>query len=61
MMPLDLAKIEAGKLSLERRDFDFHALLEQVVAMIRPMVERKGLRFVYRLDPEVPQYVRWGC
>lgn len=54
---LDLAKIEAGKLSLERRDFDFHALLEQVVAMIRPMVERKGLRFVYRLDPEVPQYV----
>ncbi|KXB13336.1 ligand-binding sensor domain-containing protein [Xylella fastidiosa] len=54
---LDLAKIEAGKLSLERRDFDFHALLEQVVAMIRPMAERKGLRFVYRLDPEVPQYV----
>ncbi|AXI83113.1 response regulator [Xylella taiwanensis] len=54
---LDLARIEAGKLPLELRDFELHALLEQVVAMMRPMAERKGLRFVYRLDPGVPQHL----
>jgi len=55
---LDLARIEAGKLALERRDFALHALLRQVVALARPLAERKRLVFRCQIDPAVPPGLR---
>lgn len=52
---LDLARIEAGKLPLEQRDFDLQVLLAQVVALVRPIAESKGLRFDYGYDPDSPR------
>ncbi|MDG2525460.1 ATP-binding protein [Stenotrophomonas sp. HITSZ_GD] len=55
---LDLARIEAGKLSLERRNFPLHALLEQAMALARPLAARKGLAFVCEIDPALPVALR---
>lgn len=40
---LDLARIEAGRLELEVADFDLDALVEDVIALMRPLADRKGL------------------
>ncbi len=40
---LDFSKIEAGRLELEPVMFDLHAEVEQVLALVRPSAEAKGL------------------
>ena len=55
---LDLARIEAGKLSLEKHDFSLHLLLRQIVALARPLAERKGLSFRCEVDPGAPVALR---
>lgn len=45
---LDLARIEAGRLELDAVDFDLDMLVEEVVALMRPLADRKGL--VLRVD-----------
>ncbi|WP_332311017.1 ATP-binding protein [Stenotrophomonas sp. SY1] len=42
---LDLARIESGKLELESHPFDLGRLLEDVVTLMAPMAERRGLLF----------------
>lgn len=42
---LDLARIEAGRLELEAVDFPIDALIDDVVGLMRPLAERKALRF----------------
>jgi signal transduction histidine kinase len=42
---LTLARMEAGKESIDVRDVDIDELLETVVSMAEPLAERKGLRF----------------
>ena len=49
---LDLARIESGKLELDVRPFDFGQLLDEVVALMAPMAERRGLGFIYTPDFE---------
>jgi PAS domain S-box-containing protein len=39
---LDLSKIEAGKMDLYLERFDVSALVQDVVALVRPLVERKA-------------------
>lgn len=54
---LDLARIEAGKLSLDQRNFAISALIEHIVALMQPNAEKKGLRFICSVDPLTPPYV----
>ncbi len=49
---LDLARIEAGKLVLAGDPFDLQALVDEAVALMRPMAERKGLAFSVNLAPD---------
>lgn len=51
---LDFSKLEAGKLMLERVDFDLHALLNGTVAMVRPAAMQKRLRLLVRISPTTP-------
>jgi len=51
---LDLARIEAGKLSLEQRQFDPRQLVQQVATLARPLAGRKGLDFRVVVDPALP-------
>ncbi|MFC3228172.1 ATP-binding protein [Marinibaculum pumilum] len=50
---LDLAKIEAGKLTLERRPFDLGILLEGVMSSYAAAARRKGLSMRLDLPPEL--------
>ncbi|MBB3826880.1 ATP-binding protein [Xanthomonas arboricola] len=51
---LDLARIEAGKLPLDYRDFDLRQLIRQVVELVRPSAEQKQLAFECDLDDALP-------
>ncbi|WP_306291568.1 sensor histidine kinase, partial [Xanthomonas axonopodis] len=51
---LDLARIEAGKLPLDYRDFDLRQLVGQVVELVRPSAEQKQLAFHCELDDALP-------
>lgn len=55
---LDFAKIEAGRLSLERTDFSLRHLLEDVERLFRPTAQARGLRFQFELDPSLPEAVQ---
>jgi signal transduction histidine kinase/ActR/RegA family two-component response regulator/HAMP domain-containing protein len=52
---LDLSKIEAGKMDLYLETFDVAALVDEVTATVRPMVERGGNALVARADGELGQ------
>lgn len=49
---LDLARIEAGKLVLAEEPFELAGVVDEVVALMRPLAERKGLSFVLDAAPE---------
>jgi signal transduction histidine kinase/CheY-like chemotaxis protein/HPt (histidine-containing phosphotransfer) domain-containing protein len=51
---LDLSKIEAGKLAVERRDCSPVGLLAEVAALMRIRAEQRGLRFEVVLATPVP-------
>ena len=54
---LDLAKMEAGKLRLERNPFSLSALLAQVVSLYEKRAHSKGLQFSTDLPPSLPHNV----
>lgn len=51
---LDIAKIEAGKILIESKDFDLHGLVNSVIYMLAPMGEKKELTVSCTFDPETP-------
>ncbi|MGD8419252.1 MAG: ATP-binding protein [Gammaproteobacteria bacterium] len=51
---LDIAKIEAGKILIESKDFDLHGLVNSVIYMLSPMGEKKDLALSCNFDPETP-------
>jgi signal transduction histidine kinase len=44
---LDIAKIEAGRLTIESYDFDLCDVVEDVVKMLAPVAKRKGVALVF--------------
>lgn len=54
---LDLSKIEAGKIELERAEFDLASSLKTIVEMIRIRAVQKGIRFLYEEEPDIPRIV----
>jgi signal transduction histidine kinase/streptogramin lyase/BarA-like signal transduction histidine kinase len=53
---LDLARIEAGKLSLQEAEFDVRKLIEEVGELLQALAQRKGLQFDCSLAPDGPAY-----
>src|SRR6202140_4019481 len=51
---LDLSKVEASQLELERTGFSLNDLLEKVTEMVAARVHEKGLAMVYEIAPSVP-------
>ncbi|GIX49373.1 MAG: hypothetical protein KatS3mg131_3584 [Candidatus Tectimicrobiota bacterium] len=51
---LDFSKMEAGKLALEAAPFSLRELLAETLKPLAFQAQRKGLAFVYAVDPEVP-------
>lgn len=55
---LDLSRMEAGRLELDRIDFDLRNLLERVTGLLEPRARGKGLKFTVEIAPEVPTTLR---
>lgn len=55
---LYIAKIEAGKLKLELRDFVFPPFLDNLAAIIRVRCQQKGLEFEHQFLSDLPSIVR---
>lgn len=51
---LDFSKVEAGKLNLERLDFDLHTTMENMNDVLGIRAREKGLEYVWLLEPNVP-------
>jgi PAS domain S-box-containing protein len=54
---LDLAKIEAGKLSIEYIDFSMKQLLDQAINLIKVRALEKGIKVYYSLDDKIADYL----
>jgi signal transduction histidine kinase/DNA-binding NarL/FixJ family response regulator/HPt (histidine-containing phosphotransfer) domain-containing protein len=54
---LDLSKIESGKLELNPVNYDFHALLENIISMFSYVAQKKGLEFIFEEEGEIPNYL----
>ena len=54
---LDVSKIEAGQMEIERVPFDLHELVEDITNLYRLRATEKSLLFRVRIDPTVPQLV----
>jgi two-component system sensor histidine kinase/response regulator len=51
---LDFSKVEAGKLDLERADFELEKLLDNTSSLISEKCHAKGLELVFEVAPDVP-------
>jgi PAS domain S-box-containing protein len=55
---LDLSRIEAGMLTLEDVAFPLADPVGEVLALVRPAAQRKGLALTARIDPGLPAIIR---
>lgn len=51
---LDLSKIEAGQLSLERLEFDLYALINTTLRIFEPQVNDKQIQLQETINPKTP-------
>ena len=54
---LDLSKIEADKIELENHEFDFHALIEELLFLFSVRASEKELELGYTISKDCPKYV----
>ncbi|MGD9948053.1 MAG: ATP-binding protein [Desulfobulbus sp.] len=54
---LEISKIEAGRISLESRTFDLHAMLQNLHTLFTVKTEGKGLAFILDIAANLPRYV----
>lgn len=54
---LDLAKIESGKMELERRPEALRPMIERIVRTHRPPADEKGLTLELVIDPALPEQI----
>lgn len=54
---LDYSKIEAGKLSINRHEFEFQQLVRQTSTFIQPLIKKKSLDFYWDIAPDIPRLI----
>ncbi len=54
---LDLSSIETGKLEFDVLDFDLHSTVEDVIQLLMPQAQRKGLDIAATIQADVPRRV----
>ena len=55
---LDISKIEAQKLTVEKLPCDLQQLVTDLIGLTRPWAEKKGLRFEIEFDKIIPKQVQ---
>lgn len=51
---LDVSKIEAGKLTIEKREFDFRKFIQELVGVHSHIMNEKGLKFIVNIGTGIP-------
>ena len=51
---LDISKIEAGKLEVERVNFSFDHVVQTLMTVVAPRAASKNLELVFEIDPQLP-------
>lgn len=54
---LDLSKIEAGKISFEKKNFNIPALIEQLKETLIALAQDKPVEILTEIDPQLPAYM----
>ena len=54
---LDLSKIEAGKLEIEKREFELNEVINKSVSSIRVKANQKGIGLNIKVDQEIPKKI----
>jgi signal transduction histidine kinase/ActR/RegA family two-component response regulator len=54
---LDFSKIDAGKIEIERTDFQLHNTLEAIIRVTGDSARRKGLEMTLEIAPDCPKFV----
>ncbi|MDR1830194.1 MAG: hypothetical protein LBQ76_05420 [Candidatus Fibromonas sp.] len=54
---LDMSKIEAGKMTINPVDYDFHILIGNLKSMFHFIAQKKGIEFKYESEGEIPNYL----
>lgn len=52
---LDFAKLEAGKFSIEEKEFDFYKMMDRVIATHTAEINKKELRLSVDIDEKIPR------
>jgi signal transduction histidine kinase/DNA-binding response OmpR family regulator len=55
---LDFSRIEAGRIKLERVDFDLFQVISDVMDLLRVRAEEKGIEFLVDYPMHVPRYLK---
>jgi len=55
---LDLSKIEAGKISLEKQILDVRQVIADVILLLQDRVTAKGLQLLSCVSPDVPPHIQ---
>jgi len=55
---LDFSKVEAGKLDIEKIDFELQEFLENTCKILAPRAHDKGLEFVCNVAPGLPSLIK---
>ncbi len=54
---LDFSKIESGKMEIIPVDYDLSSVLNDLINMIRPRLDSKGLELILNIDQRIPQFL----
>jgi len=54
---LDFSKIESNKIELEEEPFELNVCIEEVFDLHAPRAQQKNIDLMYRIDPEIPQFI----
>ncbi|WP_127477220.1 ATP-binding protein [Sulfurivermis fontis] len=54
---LDYSRVEAGRIRLERSDFELRPLLDEAVFLLSAQARKKGLQLQLEVDPHLPPVV----
>src|SRR5436305_10934051 len=54
---LDYSKIEAGRLDLDAKPFPLRAIVEELIELLSPRAQAKGLEIASSIDDDVPHSV----
>lgn len=54
---LDFSKLQAGKFTIENREFSFHQMMDTLVKTNQPVIEEKGLHLICNVSPDIPDHI----